>query len=143
MKNPLIINRVKIKEGSQKFYQEVSAEDLEIKKLLIIGPIKIDVELTKSGDMIILTGTVNFRVKLCCASCLENYEKDFSEKVYQEYVRGTKPALTAGGRIEDADFTREYYTGDYFDMTPIIRDSVQLAIPMAPWCRDDCPGVRV
>jgi uncharacterized metal-binding protein YceD (DUF177 family) len=143
MKNPLIINRVKIKEGSQKFYQEVSAEDLEIKKLLIIGPIKIDVELSKNGDMIVVAGTVNFRVKLCCVNCLESYEKDFSEKIYQEYVRGTKPVATPGGRIEDADFSREYYADAYFDMTPIIRDTVQLAIPMASWCRDDCPGVCV
>jgi len=143
MKNPLIINRGNLKEGGQKFHQEVTAESLEIKDLKIVGPVVIDLEIFKTDDMITATGKVNFRVKLNCVSCLEDYEKDFSEKIYQEFVSGARPKVIAGGRIEDADFIREYYSGDHFDLTPIIRDTVQLAIPIAPWCRDDCPGVCV
>ncbi len=143
MKNPLIINRVNLEEGGQKFRQEVTAESLEIKNLNIVGLVVIDLEIFKTDDMITATGTVKFRVKLNCVSCLEDYEKHFTEKIYQEYVSGAKPKVIAGGRIEDADFIREYYSGDYFNLTPIIRDTVQLAIPIAPWCRDDCPGVCV
>jgi uncharacterized protein len=141
MKNQLIINRINLKEGSQKFHRSITAEELDIKTLILIGPIVIDIDLLKNNDVIVITGNINFRVKLCCVNCLENYEKDFSEKIYQEYVRGTKPIAAVRGRLEDADFTREYYTGDFFDLTSVIRDTVQLAIPLAPWCREDCPGV--
>jgi uncharacterized protein len=141
MKNPLIINRIKLKDGSQKFQHKSTTEELDIKNINVLGPIIIDVDLFKNGDTIVVAGAVNFQVKLCCVNCLETYEKDFSETVYQEYVRGVKPIPLASGRLEDVDFTREYYTGDFFDLTAIVRDTVQLAIPLAPWCREDCPGV--
>ena len=141
MKNPLIINRIKPKDGGQKFQHKSTAEELDIKNINVIGLIIIDVDLFKNGDTIVVTGAVNFRVKLVCVNCLENYEKDFSGKVYQEYVRGVKPIPPTSGHLEDVDFTREYYTGDFLDLTTLIRDTVQLTIPLAPWCREDCSGV--
>jgi uncharacterized metal-binding protein YceD (DUF177 family) len=30
---------------------------------------------------------------------------------------------------------------DYIDLEPLLRDAVVLALPLAPVCRDDCPGL--
>ena len=30
--------------------------------------------------------------------------------------------------------------GDEIDLEPLVRDAVLLALPLAPLCRDDCPG---
>jgi uncharacterized protein len=141
MKNPLVINRIHLKEGNQKLHHELSAEELGVVNVILLGPVIIDLEIMKNSDMIVVSGNVTFKTRLSCANCLVDFDKEFSEKIYQEYIRGTKPITTSGGRIEDADFTREYFSGDFFDLTPVIRDIVQLAIPLAPWCREDCPGV--
>ena len=31
--------------------------------------------------------------------------------------------------------------GDLLDLEPTLRDAVVLALPIAPLCRDDCPGL--
>jgi uncharacterized protein len=140
-KNKLHVKHINLKEGKQKFHQEVTVEDLDIAKLNFIGPIAIDAELFKNGDTVVVSGNITFRLLLSCVSCLENYEKDFSQGLYQEYVKTTKPMTVETARLEGIDFVREYFTADYLDLMPIIRDTILLAIPVAPWCREDCPGV--
>ncbi len=33
--------------------------------------------------------------------------------------------------------------GDFLDLDPVVRDAVVLALPLAPLCRPDCPGLCV
>jgi len=143
VKNPLIINRLNLKEGGQQLHLKISAEDLDIKALKIIGPVDVNLDITTNDELIIIAGNVTFRAKLNCVSCLEDFEKDYSEEIYQEFVSGTKPKIVFEGRIEGADFNREYYSGDQIDLTSLIYDTVHLAIPIAPWCKDDCPDVSI
>ncbi len=138
---PLLINFLKLQEGNQKFQKELTSEELEIKNIVVSGLINVDLNLQKNDNLIIASGNVKFTANLCCANCLENFKKEFSEKFYQEYVQGINPNPISHSRLDGADFTREYFSGDYFDLTPIIYDTIQLAIPLAPWCREDCPGV--
>lgn len=140
-KNKLHIREVKLKEGRQEFNETLSAEELDLSNLNFIGPIVIDAEFNKSGDMVIVSGKVAFRIELCCVNCLEKYQKDFSQDLYQEYVKSNKPMSVETDRLEDVDFIREFYTGNFFDLTPLIHDTILLAIPIANWCREDCPGV--
>jgi uncharacterized protein len=42
---------------------------------------------------------------------------------------------------EEQDDEERYLDGDLLDLEPALRDAVVLALPMAPLCRDDCPGL--
>jgi uncharacterized protein len=138
---PLLINYLKLQEGNQKFQRELTNEELEIKNIVICGLINVDLNLQKNDTLVIASGIVKFTADLCCANCLENFQKEFCEKVYQEYVQGINPNPISHSHLDGVDFAREYFTNDYFDLTPIIHDTIHLAIPLAPWCREDCPGV--
>jgi uncharacterized protein len=140
-KNKLLINALHLKEGVTKLYLEITNAELEITALKFAGPIILDAELFKSGETIVLSGKINFRPILSCVSCLNEYQKDFSEPIYQEYVRAPKAVIVDSARLEDEDFVREYYNADFFDVTALVRDTILLAVPIAPWCREDCPGV--
>lgn len=63
-KNQLIINRLKLKEGGQKFHYKVTSQDLEITTLKIIEPVIVDIDVFKNSDTIVVSGAVDFRVKL-------------------------------------------------------------------------------
>ncbi len=141
VKNKLIINQINVKETEQPFYQEVTAQDLDIININFVGPIVVDLNLFKSGDTIVVSGAVKFQVLLNCANCLTNYTKNFSENIYQEFIRSIKSIISTNARLEDVDFIREYYTADFFDLAPLIHDTILLALPIAPWCREDCPGI--
>ncbi|MEO0074501.1 MAG: DUF177 domain-containing protein [candidate division WOR-3 bacterium] len=138
--NKLIINRQKLKTGIQKLNLELNKEDLEIENLNFIGPIILDCELNKNQDTVILSGIISYRLNLCCVNCLKNFERDFKEKIYQEYIKISRP-IKFNAQLEEEDFIREYHSTDYFDIKPLIRDTIILSVPIAFWCRTDCKGV--
>lgn len=140
-KNKLLINALHIKEGTTKLYLEITSADLEITALKFDGTIILDAELFKSGETVVLSGKINFHAILSCVSCLKEYQKDFSEPIYQEYIRAPKPVIVNSARLENEDFVREYYNSDFLDITSLIRDTILLAVPIAPWCKENCHGV--
>jgi uncharacterized metal-binding protein YceD (DUF177 family) len=142
IKNKLHIREIRLKEGKQSYKENLNAEELDLSNLIFKGPIAIDAELNKSGDTVVLSGKVNFRLELECVNCLEKYEKDFSQELYQEYVKTGQPMASESARLDDVDFVREFYTGDFIDLTALIHDTILLAIPIAGWCREDCSGVK-
>ena len=141
LKNRLLINYLHLNEGRTKLFLELTGVELAIDKIKFAGPITLDAELFKSGDTIVLSGKVNFRTELSCVSCLNEHQKEFNEKIYQEYLRSVKPISVPSAHLDEIDFVREYYSTDFVDLTPLVRDTILLAVPIAPWCREDCPGV--
>lgn len=138
--NKLLINRQKLKAGIQKLYLELNDQDLEIENLNFIGPIILDCELNKNQDTVIASGTILYKLTLCCVNCLNCFERDFKERFYQEYIKISRP-IKFNAQLEEEDFIREYYNSDFFDMKPLIRDTIILSVPIAFWCRSDCKGV--
>lgn len=141
-KKKLIINQLHLKSGEQKFHEEIAGPDLDITQLQFIGPVIINAELLKNGDTVVISGTVNYRLKLCCVNCLENFEREFSEKIYQEYIKSSVSKSVSASHLEEIDFVREFYNSDFFDLTPLVRDTILLSVPIAFWCQPDCPGVK-
>jgi uncharacterized protein len=70
-----------------------------------------------------------------CARCLEPVARgiDVSSQELFSYSQGTGEGGTAGYSLD----------GDLLDLEPVLRDALVLALPLAPRCRDDCPGLCV
>ncbi|MCS7258457.1 MAG: YceD family protein [candidate division WOR-3 bacterium] len=141
-KSKLLINVNAVPNGVTKISKELDANDLDLGHLEFCSPIKVDLELTKNANNVRVTGTVDFCLKLICVNCLEEFERQFSEKVYQEYIRVAAKKIPFVEQLEEVDFIREYYSQDFFDLSPLIHDIIILAIPLAPWCRVDCKGIE-
>ena len=43
----------------------------------------------------------------------------------------------------DGDDETRWLQDDMFDLEPVLRDAVVLALPLQPVCEDDCPGLCV
>ncbi|MBS4014916.1 MAG: DUF177 domain-containing protein [Candidatus Latescibacteria bacterium] len=138
----LTFNLLHLKQGEQKIYQELTNTDLDIFKFNFIGPVILEVNLFKNGDTVVVSGTVKYKLSLCCVNCLENFEREFSEKIYQEYVKSAAAKSVMHSHLEEVDFVRDFYTTDFFDLTPLVRDTILLSTPVAFWCQPDCEGVK-
>ena len=48
-------------------------------------------------------------------------------------------------RTDDGEDAADGYAldGDLLDLEPALRDALVLALPLAPLCREDCPGLCV
>jgi uncharacterized protein len=79
---------------------------------------------------VLASGALSGVMVVRCARCLTSSERPFQVEARELFAPGAGPT-------ED-----EYpLTDGFVDLEPMIRDTVLLAMPMAPLCRPDCLGL--
>ncbi|MFB7631261.1 DUF177 domain-containing protein [Streptomyces sp. NPDC056149] len=106
------------------------------------APVELDLRLEAVMDGVLVTGTGRATVKGECVRCLEPLERVL-EAEFQElfaYPDADVRTPVSGDDAEDEEDTF-YIEDDLFDLEPVLRDAVVLALPLQPVCREDCPGL--
>lgn len=107
-------------------------------------PIELDLRLESVMDGVLVTGTARASVKGECVRCLEPLEReleaDFQEMFSYPDADARVREADAGDDAEDEEDTL-FLEDDMFDLEPVLRDAVVLALPLQPVCQDDCPGL--
>ena len=94
---------------------------------------------------VLVTGTARARAKGECVRCLEPLEQvleaDFQEMF--SYPDADDRGRPKAEPVDDAEDDEEtlFLEDGLFDLEPVLRDAVVLALPMQPVCQDDCPGL--
>ncbi|AUG79842.1 metal-binding protein [Kitasatospora sp. MMS16-BH015] len=107
--------------------------------------IKLELRLESVIEGVLVTGTAEARVEGECVRCLEpvddEIDVEFQELYY--YAEAVERArATAEELDEDLDEDETYrLEGDFFDLEPVLRDAVVLALPLQPVCQEDCLGL--
>jgi uncharacterized protein len=97
--------------------------------------LELNVRLEAVTEGVLVTATAQAPLAGECARCLEPVAQQV-EVGFQELF-GYAPS--AGGDAADG----YSLDGDLLDIEPALRDALVLALPLAPLCRDDCPGLCV
>ncbi|MER7793665.1 DUF177 domain-containing protein [Streptomyces sp. NPDC097640] len=105
--------------------------------------VELDLRLESVMEGVLVTGTARAPLTGECVRCLEPLEReleaDFQEMYsYPDADDRSRPADT-GDDAEEEDTL--FLEGDLFDLEPVLRDAVVLALPLQPVCREDCPGL--
>ncbi|MGH8828530.1 MAG: YceD family protein, partial [Jiangellaceae bacterium] len=95
--------------------------------------IALDLRLESVMEGVLVSGTARVQYGGECARCLDPVEGELVIDIQELYVYD-HPENEAG---ED-DLLVE---GELIDLEQPVRDAVVLALPQAPLCRDDCPGL--
>ncbi len=120
--------------SSKKIAYEVTPEELEIspEDLQAVGTIKLSGTITNVGEVLLLEGRVQARVKRVCSRCLKEFTAVSSAAVLEKYY-------PAGTVAPEADAF--VYSGDLVDVAAAFRESLLLAEPLKVLCREDCKGI--
>ena len=86
----------------------------------------------------LVTGEADADLEGECVRCLEPIE-DTVHVDFQELFVYDDPDT----REIDDDEDVSRLEGDLLDLEPVLRDTVVLALPFQPLCREDCPGLCV
>ncbi len=87
---------------------------------------------------VLVSGEVDVPLTGSCARCLEPIEDRMTLDVQELYAyEGSTTEATS----EEDEVRR--IEGDYLDLEPLARDTVVLALPLAPVCTEDCAGLCV
>ncbi|MGW0131837.1 YceD family protein [Streptomyces sp. NPDC003299] len=110
------------------------------------APMELELRLESVMEGVLVTGTARATAKGECVRCLEplqlDVEADFQEMFSYPDAddRGRVQHAEPGDDAED-DEDRLFLEDGLFDLEPLLRDAVVLALPMQPVCQEDCPGL--
>ncbi|MFK4099218.1 YceD family protein [Streptomyces sp. NPDC019531] len=154
-RNPLVFDTHELgrRPGAlQRLTREIDApKDLGIQGVIGVpegAPVELELRLESVMEGVLVTGTARAQAKGECVRCLEPLElaleADFQEMFSYPDAddRGrvkAEPAVDAEESAENED--RLFIEDGLFDLEPVLRDAVVLALPMQPVCQDDCLGL--
>jgi len=141
--------------GSSRTETRVAPAPTDLRLEMVSVPEGSDVELLLKFDAVtegvLVTGSATAVITGECARCLGPVASTVTVSLLELYQyqddrpRGSKRQdnwQEEADESADADEVR-ILDGDLLDLEPAFRDTVVLALPIAPLCRDDCPGLCV
>lgn len=154
-RNPLVFDTHELgrRPGAlQRLTRQIDApKDLGIQGVIGVpegAPVELELRLESVMEGVLVTGTARAQAEGECVRCLEPLELEL-EADFQEMFsypdaddRGrvkAEPAVDAEESAENED--RLFIEDGLFDLEPVLRDAVVLALPMQPVCQDDCLGL--
>ena len=154
-RNPLVFDTHELgrRPGAlQRLNRTIDApKDLGLKDVIEVpegAPVELELRLESVMEGVLVTGTARAQVEGECVRCLEplqlDVEADFQEMFsYPEAdERGRAKSRSDEDAADDEDDEDRLFVEDgLFDLEPVLRDAVVLALPMQPVCQEDCPGL--
>ncbi|WP_234343663.1 YceD family protein [Streptomyces sp. NRRL F-5123] len=124
--------------------------DLGIRDVIAVpegATIELDLRLESVMEGVLVSGTAHATAEGECVRCLEPVRRELDADIqemfsYPDADTRTARKSEAGADAEaDEDDEMPVLEDELFDLEPVLRDAVVLALPMQPVCRDDCPGL--
>lgn len=120
---------------------ELPAGSLDVEELRALGPIEVSgrVEPVHPGYHLRLRS--RWTETLACTRCLEPREEVVQLESHL-LVLTDRPSDEPGEiELDEEDLGVLHVEDDELDTDPLVREQVQLEIPMKSLCRDDCKGL--
>ncbi len=109
------------------------------------APIQLKLRLESVMEGVLVTGTARASATGECVRCLESVEReldtDFQEMFSYPDADDRNRAKAEPGDDAEDDEDRLYLEDGLFDLEPLLRDAVVLALPLQPVCRENCLGL--
>ncbi|MCG5433720.1 DUF177 domain-containing protein [Mycobacterium sp. MYCO198283] len=104
------------------------------------APFELDLQLQSVSEGVLVTGTVFAPTTGECARCLTAVTGDVEIELTELFAY---PETATEATTDSEEIPRVGASGvpDTVDLEQPIIDAVGLALPFAPLCRDDCPGL--
>lgn len=115
---------------------------------VMVSPVDLDARFQTSRRGVDLYARLRTRVTLTCVRCLARFETPISREFRLTFVRrsGDEPTravqrTSPDGAGGDGDADLYPLEGGTVDLAEVVREQVDLDLPMKPVCRDDCRGL--
>ena len=108
----------------------------------IVAPVELSMVVEKLGSAAFgVAGNARTRLELACSRCIEPFVVPVDASFDLRYVPHAENAGEGEREIGEEDLTTAYYREGLLDLTDLLREQFQLALPMKPLCSDDCRGL--
>lgn len=121
---------------------EPSDFDPQDKDYTVVAPVELSMDVEKVGSEAYgVQGHATTRLELECGRCLEPFESPVDTAFELRYVPELADVTEPDREVTDDDLTTAYYSEGALDVTEMLREQFQLALPMKPLCTEACKGL--
>jgi uncharacterized protein len=99
--------------------------------------VELDLRLEAVMEGVLVSGSARAPLTGECVRCLDPIDSETAVEFQELYVYPDRAEEEGAQADEDVRVVE----GELIDLEPTLRDAVVLALPQAPLCRDDCPGL--
>lgn len=137
------VSQIKEDEGlSVRHLYPEGEPDLIDEDARLEGRTSLNLHATRDGDKVELVGEIEAKVELICDRCLIRFSLPVEQSFDLLYV----PAPSSGRpqeekELDDDDLSVSVYEADVIDLDDLVREQVELALPMVRLCRESCAGL--
>lgn len=117
---------------------DIPTDDGEKTVKISSGTIKVEM---KSFEELEVSGEFKFSISLVCSRCLSSFKRDFHVEFFVRFLEASRFAPAGDVELNDELLEVQYFSGVEIDLTPVLRDSAALVLPMKPLCKPDCKGL--
>lgn len=108
----------------------------------LVGRPVLDLKAARDGDRIKLAGTVKATVEIECDRCLTPLSVPVDQSFDLLYVPPTRPGTAHDEKeLGEDDLSVSFYQGQTIDLDDLVREQIELALPMGRICAEDCRGL--
>jgi uncharacterized protein len=108
----------------------------------VAGPVQLSMDVEKAGaDAFAVKGRATTTLELACSRCLEPFEIPVDAAFELRYVPHAENTGEGEREIAEDDLITAYYREGMLDISELLREQFQLALPMKPLCSDACRGL--
>jgi uncharacterized protein len=103
------------------------------------GPLQVDLTYFRSGEDLLLSGTIHGELVGECSRCLEEY----AVSINREFSVVLSPQRTMQREVElrADELSADFYSEEHIDLSALVHEETILALPSRPLCREDCRGL--
>ncbi|HVF90847.1 MAG TPA: DUF177 domain-containing protein [Blastocatellia bacterium] len=116
--------------------------ELRDEDLRLLGRTSLNLHAARDGDKVEAAGEVRADVELICDRCLARFSLPIEQSFDLLYV----PAPSSGRpqeekELDDRDLSVSVYEAETIDLDDLVREQIELALPMVRLCRESCAGL--
>ena len=107
----------------------------------VVSDVALMLRVRKDGDKYRIVGGVRTDLRLSCCRCLDPFEVPREMSVDLLYLPQTANKGEADSEVSDEDLSTAFYRDQQIDLAHMVREQLQLSMPMKPLCHDECRGL--
>lgn len=111
--------------------------------LALATPISGTIRIARTNRGVLVTGSVSTALAETCSRCLRPVAVPVTVDLEEEVLPSLDIATGLPVRGDDEPDATRLTDHHELDLEPLVREGIQLAEPIAPLCRPDCPGLCV
>ena len=113
----------------------------EIVSNAILSPVNAHLKIEKFDTEVLVKGELTAEVHLQCSRCLKDFQQALSIPVELVYHPAEELKSEDNYAIPSEELDMDFYSGEELDLFNIMKEQIELSLPMKPLCDDACKGL--